>query len=62
MEPSDDLNSGKYFGTADNNAVPFDNNLLINPVDSNANCHFGMEFKEGYIAMISQVKFFMGNI
>jgi hypothetical protein len=61
-EPSDDLNSGKYFGTNQDNSVPFDNNLLIPPVDENADCHFGMEFKEGHVAMISQVKFFMGDI
>jgi hypothetical protein len=53
MESSDDLNSGKYFGTGENNAAPFDNVLLLSPVDTKTNCHFGMEFKEGYIAMIS---------
>jgi hypothetical protein len=25
-------------------------------------CNFGMEFREGNLAMISQVKFFMGDI
>jgi hypothetical protein len=61
-ESSDDLNSRNYFGTAEDNSMYFDNSLLFTPSNQNDLCYFGMEFKEGHVAMISQVKFFMGNI
>lgn len=57
-----DLNSGKHFGTNDKASMAFDGNNGNSAEDSSANCHVGMEFREGFVGMISQVKFFMANI
>jgi hypothetical protein len=56
------LNSGKYFGTYENNEKAFDNVLTNNPGSTSAPCAIGMEFKVGHIGLISQVKWFMGDI
>lgn len=52
-EPSDDLNSGVYFGTYQNNTKAFDNNLMSNPGTSTAPCAIGMSFKAGHVGLIS---------
>jgi len=50
---SEDLDSGKYFGTSDDNSTAFDGNLLETPVDTNDICSLGMAFKEDHVGMIS---------
>jgi len=40
----------------------FDDNLLQKPTDSSATCHVGMQFKEGHVGLLSQVKYFMKDI
>jgi hypothetical protein len=57
---SEDLDSGIYFGTADDVSIAFDGNVLNTPSDSNSECSLGISFKENHVAMISQVKYFMG--
>jgi hypothetical protein len=62
-EPSQDLVPGKSFGTNGDHANVFDNNLLNNQgSDSTADCHIGAEFKEGFVGLISQVRWYMGDI
>ena len=60
-EPSDNL-KGKAFGTYTNNEAAFDNILTNNPGTSTAPCAIGTEFKVGHVGLISQVKWFMGDI
>lgn len=59
---SENLKSGKYFGTADDFSIAFDNNLLKKPTDTSSTCHLGMEFKEGHVGLLSQVKYFMKDM
>ena len=56
---SEDLRTGTAFGNLVNNDIVFDNNLLIKPVQSSDSCEIGVGFKEGHVAMISQVKWFL---
>ena len=52
--PSENLKSpGKYFGTATDYEIAFDDKMLVTPTDSNKICHMGMAFKEGHVGMIS---------
>ena len=53
------LNSGVYFGTGKGYANCFDgsNNILNN--DTSANCIVGMQFRQGYVAILNQVKVFI---
>lgn len=58
------LNSGKYFGsstTADHGIV-FDGNNLNTLDESSSDCHVGMEFREGYVASLSKVKYIVADI
>ena len=50
---SEDLDSGVYFGTAEDVSVAFDGAVLITPIDTNQECSLGMSFKEGHVGMIS---------
>jgi hypothetical protein len=50
---SENLKSGKYFGTATNYAIAFDDMMLVTPTDTSTICHMGMAFKEGHVGMIS---------
>jgi hypothetical protein len=50
---SENLKSGKYFGTATDYAIAFDDNLLVTPTDTSSTCHLGMAFKEGHVGMLS---------
>jgi hypothetical protein len=50
---SEDLDSGSYFGTADDNSIAFDGDLLVPTSDSNDICVIGMAFKENHVGMIS---------
>lgn len=59
---SEDLDSGYYFGTSDDNTTAFDGDLLQTPEDSNEVCILGMGFKENHVGMISQVKYFMPDM
>lgn len=61
---SDRLDSGKYFATVQEEAYKAFNNVLTDTVayTSNAGCHVGMEFKAGYVGMITQVKVFLNEI
>jgi hypothetical protein len=60
--PSENLKSGNYFGTASNYLVAFDNMVLVKPIDTSTTCNLGMKFKEGHVAVLSQVKYFMKDI
>jgi len=52
-KPSENLKSGRYFGTGSNSEIAFDNDLLVAPSDSSKSCNLGMEFKEGHVGMLS---------
>jgi hypothetical protein len=56
------LQGGKCFGTNANHQNVFDGNLLNNAQDTAANCHIGYEFKDGFVGLISQVRWYMGDI
>jgi len=59
---SENLKSGKYFGTADDFEIVFDDVLLEKPTDTSSTCHVGMQFKENHVGLLSQVKYFMRDI
>jgi len=54
---SQDLDSGRYFGTQEDNSLPFDGNLLMPSVDASFseinNCFVGMAFKKNHVGMLS---------
>lgn len=56
---SEDLKSGIYFGTGANYANAFDNHLGTTNDDTAASCNIGMKYKPGFVAQISQVKFYL---
>ena len=56
------LHSGKTFGTHSDYELIFDNSIVKNPSDTSGACHAGMEFKEGHVGMISQVKYYTSGI
>ena len=56
------LHSGKVFGTHSDYEVIFDSSIVYNPSDTTGKCHVGMEFKEGHIGMISQMKYYISGI
>lgn len=63
--PSEDLKSKDIFGTYTNNKAAFDDILTEDQGDSavqSGNCSIGMGFKPGHVGLISQVKWFMGDI
>jgi hypothetical protein len=57
------LNSKKYFATNKTGGVEklFDKENMNYYYDDAGNCHAGMEFREGYVAVLSKVRFFIGN-
>lgn len=59
---SEDLKARSYFGTVANLRVPFDNLLMVQPTNTQSTCQIGVGFKEGHVGLISQVKYFMGDI
>jgi len=61
-ESTEMLKTGVYFGTNDKFGNAFDGDLLNNSGDDSADCEVGMSFKEKHVGLISQVKFFMGDI
>lgn len=51
---SEDLDSGRYFGTFEDNSMIFDSNLIQVPTSTaTGDCHVGMGFKRGHVGMIS---------
>jgi hypothetical protein len=62
--PSEDLKTGNYFGTYANNGAAFDDILTEDQGDAvgTGNCSIGMSFKPGHVGLLSQVKWFMGDI
>jgi hypothetical protein len=64
-EMQDDLRPRTIFGTLEDNDVPFDENLLVHPVESdmvNGECYIGVGFKAEHVGMLRQVKWFMKDI
>lgn len=56
-----ELNSGVYFGVSDA-SVAFDGSIFTRVDDNSATCQLGMEFKEGYVGSLQQVKYFINYI
>lgn len=60
------MKTGKYFGTYVDNEAVFDEILTVDQgaarSDETGNCSIGMSFKPGHVGLISQVKWFMGDI
>ena len=51
---SENLNTGSYFGTFENNSMIFDSNLIQVPTSTaTEDCHVGIGFKSGHVGMIS---------
>jgi hypothetical protein len=55
------LNSGVYFGVSDAN-IAFDGSVFTRVNDNSNTCQIGMEFKEGYVGSLQQVKYFINYI
>jgi hypothetical protein len=58
------LNSGKYIysGSSDENAKKiFDYNNMNYNEDTSAPCSAGMEFRQGYVGVLSKVRFYLGD-
>lgn len=57
------LDSKSYFGSssAENYKKVFDKNNMNYNEDSSASCHVGMQFREGYVGVLSKVRFFLGD-
>lgn len=60
----EDLRFRKTFGNLNDVSVVFDNKLLIMATipQSETECKFGGSFKANHVGMLSQVKYFMGEI
>lgn len=56
------LQSGKTFGTHSDYELIFDSSIVQNPSDTFGACHAGMEFKEGHVGMLSQMKYYIMGI
>jgi hypothetical protein len=56
-----ELNSGVYFGVSDAN-IAFDGSVFTRVDDNSNTCVLGMEFKEGYVGSLQQVKYFINYI
>jgi hypothetical protein len=64
-EMTEDLKTGKPFGTLKNNTIPFDDTLVVKPQEDSqvgGLCFVGVGFKAGHVAMMRQVKWFLGDI
>jgi hypothetical protein len=62
--PKDDLRFRKTFGNINEVSYVFDGNLMVMPTSksSERECIFGGSFKANHVGMLSQVKYFMGEI
>jgi hypothetical protein len=60
----EDLRFRKTFGNIDDVSTVFDSNLMIlaKKSSSESTCIFGGSFKADHVGMLSQVKYFMGEI
>lgn len=60
----DDLRFRKTFGNLNDVGRVFDNNLMVLPTISSSqdHCTFGGSFKVNHIGMLSQVKYFLGEV
>ena len=58
------LYSKKYFGTASQEEIAklFDKNNANFITDTSKPCHVGMEFREGYVGVLSKARFFLDTI
>jgi len=56
-----ELNSGVYFGVSDAKTA-FDGSVFTRVNDNGNKCIIGMEFKEGYVGSLKQVKYFINYI
>jgi hypothetical protein len=62
IEPvSENLNSGIYFG-ADSAKLAFDGSIYTVPSETSSSGVIGMQFLPGFVGLISQVKYFIGEI
>ena len=59
---SENLKAAILFGSATDYELAFDDKLLLSPTDSSSTCFVGMQFKEGHVGLLSQVKYFMKDI
>lgn len=59
MTKSENLKAKKYFGTAADFELAFDDKMLVNPTDTSLTPNLGLQFKDGHVGMISQVKYFL---
>jgi len=58
-----DLDSGRYFGTGGNVSMLFDKDITFEHyTEEGDECYQGMEFREGFVGMLAQAKYFMGDI
>jgi hypothetical protein len=53
------LKSGKYFGSGSNPELAFDGSWINTYQDTSANCYVGTEFKQGFVGILSRVKYFL---
>ena len=51
--------SGEAFGTGENPEIVFDGEWTVTHNPGTHTCHVGMKFKEGYVGILDQMKFFM---
>jgi hypothetical protein len=53
-----------YFGNVGTTNLKnaFDNSIYTDQGNTSSKCTVGMQFKEGYIGLLSQVKYFIKNI
>mmetsp|Transcript_29161 Transcript_29161/g.43947 ORF Transcript_29161/g.43947 Transcript_29161/m.43947 type:complete len:194 (-) Transcript_29161:1358-1939(-) len=57
-----DLDSGRYFGSSEDAKILWDDDITIELSDDSDQCFAGMEFKQDHVAVLSQVKYFMGSM
>ena len=58
---TENLNSRRYFG-ASSAKLAFDGSIYTVPSENSNTGIIGMKFKPGYVGLISQVKYFIGEI
>lgn len=64
-QQEDDLRTGRAFGTLTDASLVFDDDLLVAPTSpstTTGECFVGVGFKEGHVGLLSQVKYFLGDI
>lgn len=64
-ELKEDLKPRAIFGTLDDNNVPFDDILVVHPVEGpteDGQCYIGWNYKAEHVGMLKQVKWFMKDV